>query len=53
MDSRQEETNLTSKFKMQGSNTNKRVMATIGPRKGRNHDLEGARILFGPISVET
>jgi hypothetical protein len=41
MDSRQEETNLTSKFKMQGPNTSKRKMATIGPRKGKNQVLEG------------
>jgi hypothetical protein len=40
MDSRQEETNLTSKFKMQGPNTSKRIMASIGPRKGRKHVLE-------------
>jgi hypothetical protein len=40
MDSRREETNLTSKFKMQGPNTSKRIMATIGPRKGRNQVLE-------------
>jgi hypothetical protein len=36
MDSRREKTNLTSKFKMQGPNASKRIMATIGPRKGRN-----------------
>jgi hypothetical protein len=48
MDSRREETNLTSKFKMQGPNTIKRIMATIGPRKGRNQVLEGSQdfILF-------
>jgi hypothetical protein len=34
MDSRQEETNLTSNFKMQGPNRSKRIMATIGPRNG-------------------
>jgi hypothetical protein len=28
---------VTSKFKMQGPNTSKRIMATLGPRKGRNH----------------
>jgi hypothetical protein len=28
---------LTSKFKMQGPNTSKRKLATIGPGKGRNH----------------
>jgi hypothetical protein len=42
MDSRKEETNLTSKFRMQGPNTGERIMATIGPRKGRNHVLEGS-----------
>jgi hypothetical protein len=41
MDSRQEETNLTSKVKMQGPS--KRIMATIGSRKGRNHVLEGSQ----------
>jgi hypothetical protein len=51
MDFRQEETNLTSKFKMQVPNTNKRIIATTGPRKDRNQVLEGARILFGPILV--
>jgi hypothetical protein len=51
MDFRQEETNLTSKFKMQGPNTSNRIMATIGLRKGRTHVLEGARILFDPIPV--
>jgi hypothetical protein len=43
MDSRRDETNLTSKFKMQGPNTSKRIMATIGPRKGRNQVLEGSQ----------
>jgi hypothetical protein len=43
MDSRQEETNLTNKFKMQGPNTSKRIMATIGPRKDRNQVLEGSQ----------
>jgi hypothetical protein len=43
MDSRREETNLTSKFKMEGPNTSKRIMATIGPRKGRNQVLEGSQ----------
>jgi hypothetical protein len=48
MDSRREEINLTSKFKMQGPNTSKRIMATIGPRKSRSHVLEGNQdfILF-------
>jgi hypothetical protein len=43
MDSRQEEINLTSKFRMQGPNTRKRIMTTIGPRKGRNHVIEGSQ----------
>jgi hypothetical protein len=43
MDSRREETNLISKFKMQGPNISKRIMATTGPRKGRNHALEGSQ----------
>jgi hypothetical protein len=43
MDSRQEETNLISKFKMQGPNISKRIIAIIGPRKGRNHVLEGSQ----------
>jgi hypothetical protein len=34
---------------MQGPNTSKRIMATIGPRKGRNQVLEGSQDLFGPI----
>jgi hypothetical protein len=34
INSRQEETNLTSKFRNQGPNTSKRIMAAIGPRKG-------------------
>jgi hypothetical protein len=51
MDSRQEETNVTNKFKMQGLNTSKRIMATIGPRKGRNQVQRGVKILFGPIPV--
>jgi hypothetical protein len=40
MDSRQEETNLTSRFRMQGPNTSKTIMATIDPRKGRSHVIE-------------
>jgi hypothetical protein len=39
MDSRGEETILTSKFKMQGpkmKRTMKRIMTTTAPRKGRN-----------------
>jgi hypothetical protein len=51
MDSRQKETKLISKFKTQGPNTSKRIMATIGPRKGRNKSWREARILFGPIAV--
>jgi hypothetical protein len=43
MDSRQEETNLTGKFKMQGPNISKKIMASIGPRKGSNHVLEGSQ----------
>jgi hypothetical protein len=43
MDSRQEETNLTSKFKMQGPNTSKRIMETIGLKKVRNQVLEGSQ----------
>jgi hypothetical protein len=44
MDSRREETNLTSsKFRMQGPNRSKRIMATIGPRKGRNPVVEGSQ----------
>jgi hypothetical protein len=43
MDSRREETNLISKFKMQGPNTSKRIIATIGSRKGRNEVLEGSQ----------
>jgi hypothetical protein len=43
MDSRGEETNFTSKFKMHGPNTSKRIMTTIGPRKGRNQVLEGSQ----------
>jgi hypothetical protein len=34
MVSRQEETNLTSKFRIQGPNTNKRIMAAIPERVG-------------------
>jgi hypothetical protein len=51
IDSRQEETNLTSKFKMQGPNTSKRIMSTIGPRKDRSQVLEGSQDLFCPIPV--
>jgi hypothetical protein len=36
---------------MQGPNTSKRIMATTGPRKGRNHVVERSRILFDPILV--
>jgi hypothetical protein len=43
MDSRRDETNLTGKFKMQGPNISKRIMATIGLRKGRNQVLEGSQ----------
>jgi hypothetical protein len=43
MDSRREEINLTSKFKMQGPNTSKRIMESIGPKKGWNHALEGSQ----------
>jgi hypothetical protein len=43
MDSGQEETNLTSKFKMQDPNTSRKIMAIIGPRKGRNHVIEGSQ----------
>jgi hypothetical protein len=54
MDSRREETNLTSKFKMQDPNTNKRIMATIGPRKGRNQVLEGSQdFIWSHTRVET
>jgi hypothetical protein len=54
MDSRQEETNLTSKLKMQDPNTRKRIMATIGPRKGRNHVLEGSQdFISSQICVDT
>jgi hypothetical protein len=42
MDSRREETNLIGKFRMQGANTSKRIMAAIGPRKGRNHVVQGS-----------
>jgi hypothetical protein len=48
MDSRQEEINLTSKFKMQGPNTSERIMATIGPRKGRNQVLGGSQDYLVP-----
>jgi hypothetical protein len=48
MESRRKETNLTSKFKMQGPNTSKRIMATIGPRKGRNQVLEGPGFYLVP-----
>jgi hypothetical protein len=34
---------------MHGPNTNKRIMTTIGPRKGRNNILQGRWILFDPI----
>jgi hypothetical protein len=54
MNSRQEETNLKSKFKMQGPNTSKRIMATTGPRKGRNQVLEGIQdLIFSHAWVET
>jgi hypothetical protein len=54
MDSRQEETNLTSKFKIQGPNTSKRIMAIIGPRKGRNQVLEGSQdFIWSHTCVET
>jgi hypothetical protein len=56
MDSRQEETNLTSNFKMQGPNTSKRiiVIATIGPRKARNQVLEGNQdFIWSHTCVET
>jgi hypothetical protein len=54
MDSRGEETNLTSKFKMQGPNTRKRIIATIGPRKGRNEVLEGSQdFIWSHTCVET
>jgi hypothetical protein len=54
MDSRQEETNLTSKFKMQGPNTSKRTMTTIGSRKGRNHVLEGSQdFIWSHTCMET
>jgi hypothetical protein len=33
---------LDKEFKKQTPNTSKRMMATIGPRKGRNHILEGS-----------
>jgi hypothetical protein len=51
MDSRREARNLSHKFKMQGPNTSKRIMATIGPRTGRNQSWRGARILFGSIPM--
>jgi hypothetical protein len=35
--------NKLDKSKMQGPNTGKRIMATTGPRKGRNHVLEGSQ----------
>jgi hypothetical protein len=34
---------------MQDPNTSKRIMASIGPKKGRNQVLREARILFVPI----
>jgi hypothetical protein len=43
MDFRREETNLKSKFRMQYPNTSKRIMATIGSRKHRNHVAEGSQ----------
>jgi hypothetical protein len=54
MDSRREETKLARKFKMQDPNIRKRIMATIGPRNGRKHVLEGSQdfILFH-TSVDT
>jgi hypothetical protein len=54
MNSRREETNLTNKFKMQGPNTSKRIMATIGPRKDRNKVLEGRQdFILSHTCVET
>jgi hypothetical protein len=50
-DSRLEETNLTSKFKMQGPNTRKRIMANIGPKRVGTMSWRGAKILFGLITV--
>jgi hypothetical protein len=43
MESRQEELNLTSKFKMQDPNTSKRITAIIGPRKDKTQVLEGSQ----------
>jgi hypothetical protein len=51
MDSRREETNLTSKFKMQGPNTSKRIIAIVGPERIETKSGRGARILFVPIPV--
>jgi hypothetical protein len=34
---------------MQGQNTGKRIMAIIGPEKGRNQVLEGSRDYIVPI----
>jgi hypothetical protein len=57
MDSRGEETILTSKFKMQGpkmKRTMKRIMTTTAPRKGRNHVLEGSQdFIWSHNCVET
>jgi hypothetical protein len=54
MNIRHEETNLTSKFKMQGSNTSKKIIATIGPRKGKNQVLEGSQdFIWSHTCVET
>jgi hypothetical protein len=54
MDSRREETNMTSKFKMQAPDTSKRIMATIGPGKGRNQVLEGSQdFIWSHTCVET
>jgi hypothetical protein len=53
MDFRREETNLTS-FKMQGPNTSKRIMASIGPKKDRNEVLEGSQdFIWSHTCVET
>jgi hypothetical protein len=35
--------NKLDKFKMQGPNISKKIIATIGPRKGRNQALEGSQ----------
>jgi hypothetical protein len=38
--------NKYDKFRMQGLNTNKRIIATLGPRKDRNHVIEGSQDLI-------